>query len=218
MKRLPLVLAVIIALFASNAIAQMEDETQSDPLKERLGLRAGVAWTRNDLEKNFGGGLNLSLHFTQRIKKPLSVDITLGAIYLGSTDSEITREFFGTEFDDVSMRILIISAAPMVEFPINDRMDFFFSAGVGVYGVSLILDQTLNEFDLTDNHFGINFNAGVSHRIFTNWFVDAGVYAHKFWTADSFDPDNPDWVYIYSEGDSDPLFWNITAGIGLRLF
>jgi opacity protein-like surface antigen len=218
MKRVPLILAVIIALSVSSAIAQLEDESQSDPFKERLGLRAGFAWTGNDLEKNFGGGLNLSLHFVQRIKKPFSVDVTLGAIYLGSTDSDITREFFGTEFDDVSMRVLIISAAPMIEFPINDRMDFFFSAGVGIYAVSLILDQSLNQFDLTNNHFGINLNAGASYRISTNWFVDAGVYVHKFWTADAFDIDNPDWVYIYSEGDSDPLFWNITAGIALRLF
>jgi opacity protein-like surface antigen len=211
------VLAVIIALFASNAIAQTE-ESQTDPYRERLGLRAGYAWTANDISDKFAGGLDLSLHFIQRIKKPLSVDVTLGAIYLGSTGSEVTREFFGTEFDNVSMRILVITAAPMLEFPVGDRTDLFLSFGGGIYAVSLLLDQTLNQFDLTNNNFGISFNAGLSRRISTNWFLDAGLYLHKFWTDDTFNPANPDWIFVYSEGDSDPLFWCVTIGTALRLF
>lgn len=218
MRRFVFFVAAIIALSAPLAIAQVEDTTAADPFRERLGLRTGFAWTANDLEENFGGGLDLSLHFIQRIRKPFSVDVSLGAIYLGSTDTDITRQVFGTEFDDVSMRVLIITAAPMVEIPLGERTDVFLSAGVGIYAVSLILDQTLNEFDLTNNHFGVNLNAGLSRRIFTNWFLDAGVYLHKFWTDDELDPDSPDWVYIYSEGDSSPLFWCITAGVALRLF
>ena len=218
MKRFVVLIAAIITLFAPHAIAQSEEGAETDLYRERLGLRAGFAWTANDLEENFGGGLDLSLHFIERIRKPFSVDVTLGAIYLGSTDSEITREFFGTEFDNVSMRILVVTAAPMVEIPLGEKTDFFFSAGAGMYVTSLILDQTLNEFDLTNTNFGINFNAGLSRRISTNWFLDAGVYLHKFWTEDSLEPESPDWVYVYSEGDSDPLFWCVTAGLALRLF
>lgn len=218
MKRFVLLFAAIIALTASGAIAQTEEEAQADPYRERLGLRAGFAWTANDLEENFGGGLDLSLHFIQRIRKPFSVDVTLGAIYLGSTDSDITREFFGMEFDNVSMRILVVTAAPMVEIPLGERTDFFLSAGAGMYVTSLILDQTLNEFDLSNTNFGINLNAGLSRRISTNWFLDAGVYLHKIWTEDSLEPESPDWIYVYSEGDPSPLFWCVTAGVALRLF
>jgi opacity protein-like surface antigen len=218
MKSLTLVIALIIACSASNVIAQSNEETQSDPLKERLGIRAGYAWTPNNIADNFGSGLNLTLHFIQRIKKPFSVDVALGAIYLGSTGSDITRDFFGTEFDDVSMRILTFTASPMVELSLDDRTDFFVSAGGGLYVVSLILDQTLQEFDLTNNQFGVTFNAGVIRRITTNWFLDAGVYLHKFWTADNLDLSNPDWIYLYSEGDGDPVFWTVAAGVALRLF
>jgi opacity protein-like surface antigen len=218
MGRCVILFAAIIALTASGAIAQSPDEPDADPYRERLGLRAGFAWTANDLEENFGGGLDLSLHFIQRIRKPFSVDVSLGAIYLGSTDSDITRDFFGTEFDDVSMRILFVTAAPMVEIPLGERTDFFLSAGAGMYVVSLILDQTLSEIDLSNTNFGINLNAGLSRRISTNWFLDAGVYMHKFWTEDSLDAASPDWVYLYSEGDPSPLFWCVTAGVALRLF
>jgi opacity protein-like surface antigen len=218
MKRFVLLFAAIIALTASGASAQSEEDAAADPYGERLGLRVGFAWTANDLEENFGGGLDLSLHFIERIRKPFSVDVSLGAIYLGSTDSDITREFFGMEFDNVSMRILVVTAAPMVEIPLGERTDFFLSAGAGMYVVSLILDQTLNEFDLSNTNFGINLNAGLSRRISTNWFLDAGVYLHKFWTEDSLETASPDWVYVYSEGDSSPLFWCVTAGVALRLF
>lgn len=218
MKSAALFLALIIAFAASTSIAQSESESQADPLKERLGVRIGYSRTSNNIADNFGAGLDLSLHFIQRIRKPFSVDFTLGAIYLGSTDTDITREFFGTEFDDVSMRVLTMTVAPMVEFPINDRMDFYLSAGGGLYAVSLLLDQSFQQFDLTDNHLGVNVNAGVLHRVFTNWFVDLNLHLHKFWTADSFDQQNPDWIYLYSGGDSDPLFWGVSAGIALRLF
>jgi opacity protein-like surface antigen len=218
MKFRSLVLAMIIAFAASNAIAQAADETQPDSKKERLGLRSGYAWTRNNISDNFGGALNLSLHFIQRIKKPLSVDVTLGAMYLGSTTSDITIEFFGIPFDNVSMRVLILTASPMLEFSLDDRTDFFVSAGGGLYAVSLLLDQTIQEFDLTNNHLGVTANAGFIRRITTNWFLDAGLYLHKFWTADSLDINSPDWMYVYSEGDSDPLFWSVTVGVALQLF
>ncbi len=218
MKFRTLVLAVIIAFVASNAMAQPADETQRDPMKERLGLRAGYAWTRNNISDNFGGGLNLTLHFIQRIKKPLSVDVALGAMYLGSTNSDITLAFFRTQFDNVSMRVLVFTASPMLELSLDDRTDFFVSAGGGLYAVSLLLDQTIQQFDLTNNHLGVTLNTGFIRRITTNWFLDAGLYLHKFWTADSLDPDSPDWLYLYSEGDSDPLFWSVTAGLALRLF
>jgi opacity protein-like surface antigen len=218
MRRFVLLSAAIIALSAPYAIAQSEEEPAKDPDRERLGVRIGYAWTANDIEEAFGGGLDLSLHFSQRIREPLSVDVTLGAIYLGSTDSDITAEFFGTEFDDVSMRILVVTAAPMVKFPLGERTDFFFSAGAGLYMTSLILDQTINEIDLTNSNFGVNLNAGLSRRLSTNWFLDAGVYLHKIWTEDSLDPSSPDWIYLYSEGDASPLFWCVTAGVALRLF
>ncbi len=218
MKSAVLLLAFIIALPASASIAQSEFESQAENDKEKLGIRIGYSRTSNDISDNFGAGLDLCLHFTQKIREPFSLDVTLGAIYLGSTDSDITSDFFGTEFDDVSMRILRMTVAPMVEFPMNDRTDFYFSVGVGLYSVSLLLDQAFQEFDLTDNHIGVNVNAGVVRRLSTNWYVDLNLHLQQFWTADTLDPLNPDWIYLYSNGDSDPLFWGITAGVALNLF
>ena len=216
--RSPFVIAMLVTmLFSTCVLAQDESEPQTDPLKERLGVRAGYAWTPNRLSDAFGGGLNLSLHFIQRIKNPLCIDVTLGAIYLGSTDKQIDLPDFSTQwFDKVSMRILMLTAAPMVEFSIDDRTSYYVSAGGGLYSASLLLDQKFSEYDLTKNYFGINVNAGTMRRIFTNWFLDLNIHLHKFWTPDN--PETVDWIYLFSDGDSDPLFWAITGGIALRLF
>jgi len=217
MKSAAVFLALISVLVSTCAIAQTESEPETDPLKERLGVRIGYAWTPNDLSEAFGAGMSLSLHFMQRIKKPFGVDVSIGAIYLGETEKDIRFPDFTTEFyDKVSMRIFMLTAAPMVEFATSDRTSYFVSIGGGFYAATLLLDQEFEELDLTNDYFGMTVNAGVTHRIFTNWFVDLGLNLHKFWTPDN--PEEVDWVYLFSGGDSDPLFWAITAGIALRLF
>jgi len=218
MKCTLILAALIITSVSTISIAQTDSIPEAKPSRERLGVRIGYSATSNNLKESFGSGVNLALHFVTNIKKPLSIDITLGAIYLGSTDNEITRDFFGMEFDSVTMRILMLTAAPMLELPIGDRTDIYVSAGLGFYASSLILDQSLNEFDLTNNHYGVNAGAGIFRRIFTNWYLDFGVSLHKFWTDDKYDPYDPDWIFLYSGGDSDPLFWTVTGGAALGLF
>ncbi|MEJ2722635.1 MAG: hypothetical protein P8181_16075, partial [bacterium] len=88
----------------------------------------------------------------------------------------------------------------------------------GLYTVSVLLDQDFHEFDLSDNHFGVNGGVGLLHGIFTNWFLDLNFQVHYFWTSTRTDVYEPDWFYLYSEGDTNPLFWAVTGGVALRLF
>lgn len=210
--------AVVLGLIfsAAAATAQSEhDESKKDPNRERLGLRAGYVGTTSNLDNVFGGGLDLSLHWTQRIKYPLGVDLAVGAFYLGSTSREdITLSTFGRNFDNVSMRVIHITLSPMVEFALAERTHLYVSAGAGLYTVSLLLDEAFSEADLTNRHFGVLGGGGIIRQISGNWFVDASFQLNKMWTGDS----NDDLFYRYSEGDSDPVFYDITIGVMLRLF
>ncbi len=213
-------LALIIAFAATNAISQPPpEEEKKDPDKERLGLRFGYAKTECGLNESFGSGVNLAVHWITRLKKPLFVDITFGAIYMGKTHrTDITRMVFGTDFDKVTMRIMTITAAPLIEIPYG-RTSIYLSGGGGLYVASVILDQDIQQFDLSNNHFGVTASAGLFRRITTNWALDVNFQIHKFWTnSEDHRSRNPDWVYIYSEGDTDPFFWLATAGVTLRLF
>jgi opacity protein-like surface antigen len=209
-------LAAIISLFASLSFAQSDSgEDKKDPNRERLGLRAGYVGTTSGLDNVFGGGLDLSLHWVQRIKYPFALDFTVGAFYLGSTGREdITIQTFGQLFDNVSMRVIHITAAPMLEFGLGERTDLYVSAGGGLYTVSLLIDQAFAETDLTNSHFGVVLGSGVIRQISHNWFVDANFTLNKFWTSKESD----DLFFHYSEGDNNPVFYAISVGVMLRLF
>jgi len=213
-----------IVLSSACAFAQPDSQAE-DPFKERLGARMGYIRAENDLSDAFGAGFDLSIHFIQRIKKPLGIDVTVGAIYLGSTDREVTItranggvDFSTLWFDKVRMRILRFTAAPIVEFAAGERTSCYLSAGGGLYTATLLLDQTIYQYDFSNNHFGVNAGAGIMRRIFTNWFLDLNLQLHKFWTPDQSSSLDVDWIYEFSDGDSDPWFWSVTAGAALRLF
>jgi opacity protein-like surface antigen len=211
-----LVVAAIISLSAVSAIAQSAPEPKKpENERERLGLRAGFVGTPSDLSNTFGNGFNLALHWIQHIKHPLFLDVTLGAFYMGRTDrDDITQNFFNQSFDGTSLRIIRFTIAPLFEFNVNEKTAAYLSVGGGVYIVSLLLDEAFYEFDSTDNHMGVNVGTGVTYRITTNWFLDFHAEMHKFWTSTASD----DIFLVYSEGDQDPLFFQVTAGLLLRLF
>ncbi|MFQ5512248.1 MAG: outer membrane beta-barrel protein [Candidatus Krumholzibacteriia bacterium] len=210
-----LVTAVIISLFAANAIAQPQQDPERDS-NERLGVRIGYLATTSDLENSFGDGVDLALHWVQKIRNPFAIDFTLGVFLLGDTGrDDITRSFiFPPPTGDISMRVLTFTAAPVLAFPVNDRTDFYVSAGVGLYTISLLLESGLFQGETSDNHLGVNGGSGLTRRISTNWYLDLNLQLHKFWTSTNSD----DLFFVYSEGDQDPLFYNVTVGFLLRLF
>jgi hypothetical protein len=206
--------SLLTSLSAPRAAARPESDEIKDPNRERLGVRAGYVASPSGLEDSFGGGLDLSLHWAQRLRYPLSADVTMGAFYLGATTrDDITIPVFGQTFDKVSMRVIHVTVAAMLETSISDRTHVFASAGTGLYTVSLLVDQALSEYDLSNNHWGVNLGGGFIRQISGSWFLDLTGKLHKFWTSN--EPD--DWFFVYSEGDEDPLFYSIDLGFMLRL-
>jgi opacity protein-like surface antigen len=183
---------------------------------ERVSCRLDHITYSNVGIRTTTGGLSLDLHWVQGIAEPVFLDFTVGAFYLGETDrDDITFDIFQPQtFHNVSMRVLRFTVAPLIELSLSERTAAYVSIGGGLYVISLLLDQSFFQFDLTDNHVGINVGAGVTRRITTNWFIDLHAEAHKFWTS----TDNNDLFFRYSEGDQDPVFFEVTAGFLLRLF
>lgn len=212
--------AVIISLLTANAIAQPaggppEQREKPEIERERLGLQLGYVGTTSDLDNNFGGGLSLTLHWIQHVRYPLFADFALGAFYLGKTDrQDITLAYLQQNFDGTSMRIIRFTLSPLVELPVNDRTMSYVSAGGGIYIISLLLDEAFQEFNKTNNHFGLNLGAGATYQISQNWFIEFHGEVHKLWTSSSSD----DIFYTYSEGDKNPLFYHAALGVLLRLF
>jgi opacity protein-like surface antigen len=208
-----LILASIISLLAANAIAQAPN-SPGELSGEKLGLRIGYVGTSSDLDDNFGGGLNLALHFTQRIRRLFYIDIMLGALYMGeNSERDITLDFFGPGTDAASIRVITTTVAPLLELPMSSSTDAYVSAGIGLYTVSVLLESGFFAADVTDNHFGVNAGAGALYSLSDRWLLDFNAQIHRFWT-----PDDPqDMFYLYSEGDRNPLFYSVSVGVMIRL-
>jgi opacity protein-like surface antigen len=208
--------AIIISLSVTNAIAQPPTEEKRKS-NERLGVRIGFVATPSDLENTFGNGLDLALHWVQRIRPQFSLDVTLGVFLMGETPGVDIQSPPGAQVfppNDVNIRIATVTVAPMLDFRLNPKTDFYVSGGVGLYTITALLGSGFFQGETSDNHVGLNGGAGVLRRVSTNWYLDLNVQVHKFWTGRKFD----DLFFIASEGDEDPLFYQITVGFLLQLF
>ncbi|NIM19211.1 MAG: outer membrane beta-barrel protein [Candidatus Latescibacteria bacterium] len=208
-----LILSAIVATFSIAAIVPQAG-SQPKSGREKLGIRIGFVEPESDIENAFGDGSGLALHFTERIKPPLFIEIALAAIYLGeSKTDEITELLFGPGVSDANMRIINITLGPTIEIPLGERRIFYISSGIGLYSISVLLEMGLFGSDISQEHFGAQVGAGIYWPLTDNWKLDVNFTAHHIRTAE----ETSDIFYLYSAGDSDPNFYQFSIGASYSL-
>jgi len=207
--------AGIITLLAANAIAQTgEEATSTAKPKERLGIRLGYVSPTSNINASFGDGLQASIHWMQPMWF-LSLDIELGMFVLGETSrSDLTDAFFIFPIDDVSLRIPYFTIAPTLVVPITGKLDVFGRVGAGLYVTSFEVVAGLSSTTIDDNRLGVNFGGGVLWQIAGKVFLDFDFFMHRIYTS----KDQNDLFFLYSEGDGEGTFYQISAGVLLNLF
>jgi hypothetical protein len=211
MKKL-LVFAAITFIFSTSL--PREAFSQAKPGREKLGVRIGYLYTNSDIKNEFGNGSLIALHFSERIKSPLFVDFTLGALYLGESHTDnITQSLFGPGVANANMRLLYLSVGPLLEFPILNEKTFYLFGGLGLYSVSIYLEMGFFGSEIADQHFGVNSGTGLYWPLSDNWKLDINFTAHHVWTAE----ETSDIFYLYSKGASDPTFYQFSVGFCVNL-
>lgn len=200
----------LVMFAALTAIAgPVTTSAQAEAGREKLGFRIGYVEARGNIDTNFGDGSVLAVHFTERIIPPLFIDISLGALYLGAANVDtIWAQGYSSYIGDADMRILFISLAPALEFPITGSSIFYVTGGIGLYSISVLLDRVYFGFDTSQERFGANGSAGLYYSISDNWKVNFNFTTHLLWTSAK----PTDMFYFYSEGESDPRFYEFTVG------
>jgi hypothetical protein len=212
----------LLALTVNTRPAAAEEESS----REKLGLRLGYLHSASDIKIQFGHGSVIQLHFTEKIKPPLFITVSLGALYLGESVSDnITQFLFGPGVSDANMRILTLTLAPTLELPIYDKGILYLSTGAGLYSISVLLEMGIFASDTSNEHFGVNFGTGYYYPISDNWMLDFNFTFHHVWTPEIdkdlstwspiYDPRDLFWLYSY--GDSDPNFYQISIGAAVSL-
>jgi len=208
----PLVLCAMAAvLLAAPRPSLAIDEIAAN---ERVGVRIGGLSTTDGLNEAFGTGWQVTLFFTEKIKRPLLLDIRLGALYLGDLKyTQLDDDLTNSPGVQSAMRILYISGGPMFGQPITDAMTLFLNLGVGIYSVSMVFDNGVSAFDFSDQTLGFNGGLGVVRRISANWSFDLSVAAHYFLV----EHDIHDLYYAFTDGADDPLILDFAVGVIIDL-
>jgi hypothetical protein len=204
----------IIPFLLMIAIAQSAGaETPSAEPKNResVGVRMGYARTTSAIDDAFGAGFAVAIHFTEKIHPPFALNFAVGSLYLGRTwRKDITLEQFQTT-DEMRMDIFFLTVEPGVELPLSDRYVLVLAGGLGLYNVSLVREAGLWWGSTTQYHVGINGSMGMYRVLTDNLNLELNLAGNYFWTQDAFD----DWIAVYSHGDQDPFFYQITVGLTL---
>lgn len=208
--------ASLLSVVATVALAACA-AAQGGPVKERLGGRAGYIHTFDGLNRVYGGGGNLTLHFQERISAPLYLDFRVGAVYLGDSKKPELAPLFKDALGNPlvsQMRILFFSVGPQLVVPLSETWNGYVSVGAGIYSVSIVFNSGIQAFDSSDQHFGGNFAVGTLWRITDNWNIDLSVTAHHLWTK----RDPGDLYYVFTgQGDASPSLLQIATGLSIDL-
>lgn len=182
-------------------------------IRETVGVRFGYAETTSRLDDSFGAGFIAVLHFVEKFNSNTGIDFSFGSFYMGRTfRKDITFDRFLTT-DDIRMNIIFMTAAPLFELKMRQDYYFYGSGGLGLYAVSLVREMGYLWGSNTQYHLGVTGGLGFYHVLTDNWNLDLNLAVHQFWTDNDFD----DWVAVYSEGDQDPFFYQITVGVSLDI-
>jgi opacity protein-like surface antigen len=201
-------MAVVSMLAAGNIRAQDKD----GPPRERLGARAAFTGTTGNLNEHFGHGYDLTLYFTERLVRSFYLDIRIGATYFGDLLlPEISEDFTRTDGIMSEMRLAYLTLGPQYASDISETKTVYFSAGLGIYTVSMLFDTGVQAYDLSDQHFGLSAGMGMYWRITKNWNLDFNATLQTLWT------DNDDLYPIFTGGGKNPIFLVLGMGVAMNL-
>jgi hypothetical protein len=207
----PLVLCALATVLLVAPPCRAIDEIAAS---ERVGARIGGLSTFDGLNDAFGTGWQVTLFFTEKIKRPLLLDIRLGALYLGDLKyTQLDDDLTNSPGVQSAMRILYLSGGPMFGLSITDATTMFINAAVGLYSVSMTFDNGVSAFDFSDQQIGFNGGLGVVRRISANWSFDVSATAHYFMV----EQDAADLYYAFTDGADEPLILDFAAGVILDL-
>jgi opacity protein-like surface antigen len=221
MNRPTALIFLMLLSLAAGVMAETPEAEDKSPAREKLGVRVGYLHCASDIKNQFGHGSAIHLHFTERIKPPLFLNIALGALYLGeSVSDDITQFLFGPGVSDANMRILTLTAGPTFEMPVFGHGIMYLGGGAGLYSISVLLEMGIHASDTSNERFGVNLGGGYFWPLSENWSLDLNFTFHHIWTED-IDKELSEWSLLYdarelfwlfSGGDSDPNFFQFSIG------
>ena len=175
--------------------------------REVLGVRVGGLVTSGPLNREFGGGSEIEIHFTHGIADWLGVEVALSSHNFGESKDEAKNlEFF--DLTDVNLQIFSVTVGMIGITKVHGRVLSTFEAGPGVYSVNAIIPQGFYDAQKSDNRLGLYCGTGVLVKLGNSFWLNGNVKYHAVFVGTGRD----DTVHFYT-GESTARFFQISVGI-----
>jgi opacity protein-like surface antigen len=205
-----LLAAVTLVVFIS--VVPAGAQRPGEPPRERLGARAAFAGTVTDLNDSFGNGYDFTLYFTEKIWRPVYLEIQIGATYLGDLLApEVGERRTGIDEIASEMRLAYLTLGPQVASMVTETHTVYASLGLGIYTVSMLYDTGIQAFDESSQSLGMNCSLGLYWRISDNWNIEVNASASALQTGD-------DALYSwFTNNGRNPLLFGAGLGVAMDL-
>jgi hypothetical protein len=204
-------IAIFLALYSASLLVSAEASGQGIKGRELLGLRAGGIISAGDVNKIFGNGSELEIHFIEGLNPWLGINISLSSHNLGeSNDNEKDIEYNGGLDRPVKCHIFSVTAAAVTVSEITSKFSSTIELGLGLYTISGARQAGLYEGTNTYNQFGLYGGSGLLYRLTKSLFINANMKYHYVFSGSDY------WNVIYFYTGEDRIsFFQIAVGIAI---
>jgi hypothetical protein len=200
-------IVVAFTIVAAVVVWSLPLGAQSLKGREVLGVRVGGLVTMGPLNREFGDGSELEIHFIHGIADWLGVDVALSSHNFGaSLDEAKNLKFFN--LTDVNLQIFAITVGMVGITKVHGRVLSTFEAGPGLYSVNAIIPEGFYDAQMTDNRLGLYCGTGVLVKVANSFWVDLNAKYHAVFVGTG----SNDTVHFYT-GESTARFFQISVGI-----
>jgi hypothetical protein len=200
-----IIIPLLLASLASPASAQ------SMKSKELLGLRLGGVVSTDDLDRYFGKGSELEIHFIEGLGSWFGIGMSLSMHNFGrSLDPEANIRFLG-EDRVIKLEIYSLTVQMVTRIPVSGRFSVGTETGAGLYTINAVVPSGYWEGTITKNRFGVNAGACVLYRLTPGGLaLEAALKFHHI-----FGGEDDDLVTYAFTGDKTTDYYQATVGVML---
>ena len=203
-------ITILFIVCAASLLVPAESFSQGIKSRELLGLRAGGIISTGGVNKIFGNGSELEIHFIEGLNPWLGIGISLSSHNFGeSNDRQKNLDYTGLD-RPVSLYIFSVTVAAVAVNEIKGRWSSTIEGGLGLYTVNGIIQAGIYEGTRTNNQFGFYGGAGLLYRLSKSLFINANAKYHYVFTGD----DQRHIIFFYT-GEDRISFFQIAVGIAI---
>ena len=203
---------ITISLVACTAslLTQADSFSQGIKGRELLGLRAGGVISTGGVNKIFGDGSELEIHFIEGLNPWFGIGVSLSAHNFGeSNDRQKNIDFTGLD-RPVDLNVFSVTVAAVAVNEIRGKWSWSLEGGFGLYTVNGVIQAGIYEGTRTNNQFGFYGGTGLLYRLTKSLFINANAKYHYAFTGD----DERHIIYFYT-GEDRISFYQIAVGIAI---